>query len=331
MKIAVIGGVESTSVLIDKLHEHEFEEVKIWAYKPKKLSNVSGWKDLSLLAKEYKFKYSFFSKVDICETDIKNFMPDYIFVVGLSQIIPENILKIARYGCIGFHPTALPKGRGRAPIAWLILEREKIGASTFFFMENDVDNGSIIEQVKFNVDDDDDAASVVKKLLEAQKLALDNLLSKIQSHNEIISIKQDVKLATWFGKRNPDDGLINWHESASSIEKLIRASSSPHPGAFTFFEHETIKIWEAKKVDAAIKGVIGRVLEVNKLGSFIVQTGDGLIEVLKWSHKKWFPKVGMSLGYTSQIEINNIYKEFLVLKNRILKIEKKITELDNLE
>ena len=48
---------------------------------------------------------------------------DILFVVGLSQLIDEDIIRMPRFGCVGFHPTKLPKGRGRAPMAWLILDR----------------------------------------------------------------------------------------------------------------------------------------------------------------------------------------------------------------
>lgn len=55
---------------------------------------------------------------------------DILFVVGLSQLIDEDIIRMPRFGCVGFHPTKLPKGRGRAPMAWLILDRGE-GAATF--------------------------------------------------------------------------------------------------------------------------------------------------------------------------------------------------------
>ena len=57
--------------------------------------------------------------------------PDLLFVTGLSQIVKPPLLNLPRIGCIGFHPTWLPKGRGRAPLGWLVLDGVP-GAATFF-------------------------------------------------------------------------------------------------------------------------------------------------------------------------------------------------------
>ena len=57
MKIAVIGGVNSTSILIEKLYEYNFATTKIWAYEPKNQLNVSGWEDLTILAKNFNYEY----------------------------------------------------------------------------------------------------------------------------------------------------------------------------------------------------------------------------------------------------------------------------------
>ena len=329
MKIAVIGGVKSTTVLIDKLNQHNFKEVKIWSYKPKNLSSVSGWEDLKICAKKYDFECIYFTKVGYCEETLEEYQPDYIFVVGLSQIIPKSIIQIAKYNCIGFHPTALPKGRGRAPLAWLILEEEN-GAATFFLLEPGIDSGSIVEQVEFEVTNKDNAESVYNKMLEAEKNALDSLLPKIKKFS-IQSFRQDDQSATWFGKRNPEDGLIDWNKDVNEIDKLIRASTNPHPGAFTFHDQHIIRIWESEKSSASIKGVVGRIIDLdNSSLSFLVQTGNGLIKVKKWSSSEWTPKVGNSLGYSSQIEIHKIYKENAALHSRLKIIEAKLIYLEKL-
>jgi len=326
MRIAVIGGVNSTSVLIEKLYEYKFKNLKIYAYKPKNQLNVSGWEDQTILAEKFNYKYQQFSNVKECQNDLNEYKPDYIFVVGLSQLIPNSILEIPKKGCIGFHPTALPKGRGRAPIAWLILE-ENNGAATFFWLKSGVDNGAIIEQIRFFVNKNDNATTITKKCLEAEKKALDLLLKKIKN-SSIQSIDQDETKASWFGKRSPDDGLINWSENSIYIEKLVRASTEPHPGAFTFFDREKIYIWEVQKTVIPIKGVVGRILDLGSDLSFKVQTGDGLIDVKKWSSNTWKPKVGMKLGYSNEIEINKLNNEIIELKSLIKKMDCRISFLE---
>ncbi|MFD1961152.1 formyltransferase family protein [Novosphingobium panipatense] len=49
--------------------------------------------------------------------------PDYVFVVGWSQIVNAEFLNIAARGSIGYHPAPLPRLRGGrrspGPFSWM--------------------------------------------------------------------------------------------------------------------------------------------------------------------------------------------------------------------
>ena len=72
--------------------------------------------------------------------------------MGWSQLLKNDILTIPEFGVIGSHPTQLPKYRGRAPIPWTILKKLKHSALTFFFIEEGIDNGDILDQKIFEID-----------------------------------------------------------------------------------------------------------------------------------------------------------------------------------
>ena len=117
-------------------------------------------------------------------------------------------------------------------------------------------------------------------------------------------------LATEYGKRDPADGQINWFESAKKIDRLIKASCRPHPGAFSSIEGEIIKIWKSKTLDhLKVKGKEGRVLDVNQSG-IIVQCGEGHLLIEECSSKgNVTPKVGDTLencAYISRKEFNQL-------------------------
>lgn len=325
MKIGVIGGVSSTAILINKLSEYRFSNVKVWSYHPKDTNNVSGWHDLSKLSLSLGFKNTQFIKVQNCYEDIKEFNPDVLFIVGLSQLIPQNILDIPRMGCVGFHPTVLPKGRGRAPIAWLTLEKTN-GAATFFFLREGVDDGPIIVQQPFQVLNNDDATAVEEKVLKAEKIALDKLLIMLKE-GKLQSIEQNENNSSWYGRRTPADGLIQWDRSVDSILHLIQASTVPHPGAFTYQNNNRIKVWSAIIYDKPIKGVTGRILEVED-NYFVIQCANGLLKVTSWeSNSDWKPRVGMLLGYYLETEVFRLKKHILELENRLLDIENQFEAL----
>ena len=46
-------------------------------------------------------------------------------------------------------------------------------------------------------------------------------------------------------KRTPLDGKINWLKSAKEIHNLIRATTFPYPGAYTFFKNKKLIIWKS--------------------------------------------------------------------------------------
>ncbi|WP_165814567.1 methionyl-tRNA formyltransferase [Pararhodobacter oceanensis] len=326
MKIAVIGGVNSTRVLIHSLAKHGYTNCRVWGYVPSDSSSVSGWCDLRAASAALNMSFQPFRKVAECENKLRAFAPDILFVVGLSQIVPTSMLGISRIGNIGFHPTALPRGRGRAAIAWMILHRTD-GAASFFELRGGVDDGPIIVQETFRVNDTDDAATVEAKILEAEARALDKWLPTLRE-NGIVGIEQDHKQATWLGRRTQDDGWLNWSQPREEILALIRASAPPHPGAFTYYNDTRIEITAARVCDRPETGVTGRIVAVYNDRGFDVQCGDALITIKRWqgSHS-WQPRVGMKLGYYVEVEVFKLLSLVKNLEQRIETLEHDIERL----
>lgn len=327
MKIILIGGVASSLMALRKLHEHNFRDVTVFGYRPSDTANVSGWLNLEVPARDYGYAYHPFLKINDCAELISEIMPDLIFVVGLSQLISKKIIDVPRLGCVGFHPTALPRGRGRAPIAWLVLLRES-GAATFFNLQAGTDDGAIYVQEPFEVDEKDDASSVEVKILTAEEKALDTWLPALKS-GRLHGLEQNHRQATYYGRRAPEDGVIDWSSSAIAIDRLIKASSRPHPGAFTYQADSVIRIWRSK-VDSVLEyvGVTGRILSINSDECFLVQCGERLLLITEWTAETaWRPRVGMKLGYYPEEEIHNLRLKCHQLTNRIEKLEIKIEQL----
>ena len=89
-------------------------------------------------------------------------------------------------------------------------------------------------------------------------------------------------------EKKQEDGHINWNYSAYSIDRLIKASTKPHPGAYTYFDDKKIIIWESviekryKNTWCEWKNLI-----IDTRG-ILVQCGDGLIWLKKLRRKKIF-------------------------------------------
>jgi methionyl-tRNA formyltransferase len=305
MKVGLIGSVKSSETVLLQLIKYQFNVVGVLGFNPENKENVSGWTDLSKTAQKERIPYSDYQKInDRKHLDwMSEKQPDVIFAVGFSQLISKDWLDLPRLGCIGFHPTCLPKGRGRAPLAWLVLE-EKMGAASFFLMGEGADDGSIFVQEPFVIEQEDDASSVGFKIGKAMEVALGKWLPRLKA-DEWNPIPQEEMLASWYGKRTPFDGVINWNQSAYSIDRLIKSATKPHPGAFTFWKDKKMIIWQSKiEENISIKGVVGRVL-ISRDQCYLIQCGEGLLWISN-VEDDILPNVGDKLGYNVEYEIYKI-------------------------
>jgi methionyl-tRNA formyltransferase len=312
MKTVVIGGVDSTLILIEELISLGIRPNLVCGYEPASTHLVSAWADLRSVARSHSLPFMGFESVNdgALARAVRDAEPDWVFLVGLSQLAPPDLLEVAPRRFIGFHPTQLPRGRGRAPVAWIVLTRCP-GAATFFQITEGVDEGPILAQVPFQVTDIDDAASVTEKLLKAMRIALRSLIPALGSGAYTMTL-QDEQKATYFGRRTPDDGRIEWTRTARDIDLLIKSATHPHPGAFTFWRDRLLTVWTSHlEPRNRIRGVIGRVLDRDDARALLVQTGDGLLWLTEYEIENnpiEQVRTGDRLGYDLELEIYRIKK-----------------------
>jgi methionyl-tRNA formyltransferase len=321
-KIVLAGSVGSSRRTLQGLLRHRANVVGVLGLASGAAKNVSGYSRLDDLISGLDIPYVEFSKInqpDIVET-VRTWKPDLLFVVGLSQLVKPELLAIPRIGTVGFHPTWLPEGRGRAPVSWLILD-DRPGAATFFLMDEGMDSGAILSQEPFYVSDGDYASDAIEKLESAIDRALDRWLPQLIA-GQWNPAPQSQKNVTYNGRRSPEDGLIDWSLPAKTIYNLVRATSRPHPGAYTYVKNYKLIVWRAElETKMPFRGVVGRILDIDNERGCLVQTGNGLLwltelEFVSENTQDTHPKlrVGMKLGYIPQDEV-------FAMKQRLTKLE----------
>ena len=283
MKIAFIGGVKfSLEILKAILHENYSVDV-IFSYDESKIKFYSDYISFDEISKKHKIKNVKIMNIND-EKNIellKKIKPDLILVMGWSQLLKDEIIEIPRLGVIGSHPTELPKYRGRASLPWSIIKGLKESALTFFYITPGVDEGDILDQRKLKITDDEDATSLYEKMINLGKEMITNNLPLLEK-GKASRIKQDPsKFIENWSKRTPQDGKIDWSLPAKKIHTLIRASTHPYPGAFTFFKNSTLKIWKSLYLDSEREDP-GKILGINNQGVKI-GTGRGIIILQKIS------------------------------------------------
>lgn len=283
MKIAFISGVKFGFELLKCMLENNWKVSVVFSYSDSQKKKYSDFMSFNEITDKYKIKHVKVQNINDKENiDLLNsIMPDIILVMGWSQLLKTEIIRIPRIGVIGSHPTQLPKYRGRAPIPWSIIKGLKESALTFFWIEENADEGDIIDQCKFEINDYDDATSIYDKIISlGKKMILENLA--LFEKGSIPRIKQDQsKFIEYWQKRTPEDGKIDWAKTGKEIHTLIRATTHPYPGAFTFFKKSKICVWKAQYLEEK-SGGIGLVMDITEDGVKI-GTGYGVILLQKTS------------------------------------------------
>ena len=179
---------------------------------------------------------------------IKAMQPEVIFSFYYRKLLSQAILDIAPMGGMNLHGSLLPRYRGRAPINWVLVNGETETGVTLHQMTTKPDSGDIIAQESLNITHDDTALTLNHKLCELSETLLNKILPEIKSGN-FNKIPQQESLASYYGKRCPADGEINWNSSALDAYNMVRAVTQPYPGAFTFTGDRKIIIWSASVIE----------------------------------------------------------------------------------
>lgn len=179
---------------------------------------------------------------------ISSLSPDLIIVIGWYFLLPKSIMSLPSKGCIGIHGSLLPKYRGNAPLVWAMINGEtETGVSLFYFADG-IDNGDIIGQGSFTIEAEDDISDVLVKAEMTSLKLLSDHLPEIQN-NTVQRIQQNDAEATYFPRREPKDGLIDWGWDANRIRDFVRAQTRPYPGAFTIIGDKKVILWDASVIN----------------------------------------------------------------------------------
>lgn len=169
---------------------------------------------------------------------IAGIAPDFIFSFYYRNMLPTSILSLAKRGAYNVHGSLLPKYRGRVPVNWAVLHGETETGATLHEMTIKPDAGAIIAQSAVPILPDDTAFEVFGKLTVAAEQCLWNALPSLMAGNAP-RLDNDLAQGSYFGGRKPEDGRIDWTQSAQQVYNLHRAVAPPYPGAFT--EHNGSK------------------------------------------------------------------------------------------
>jgi len=196
---------------------------------------------------------------------IEEFGPDIIFSFYYRSLVGYPILQIPPAGCLNLHGSLLPKYRGRCPINWVLVNCEEETGLTLHYMTPRPDDGDIVCQERIRITDDDTAETIHSKAMNTTSVMLDRILPQIIEGSAPRS-PQDKSKASYYGRRGPEDGEIDWAMSSTQVRGLVRAVTRPFPGAFSHVGDRKCLFWRVSEVPENSEGKDpGRVLSIDPL------------------------------------------------------------------
>ena len=167
--------------------------------------------------------------------------PDFLFSFYFRHMIGSRLLAAPKRGALNMHGSLLPKYRGRVPVNWAVIKGEHETGATLHYMVEKPDAGDIVDRQAVPILPDDTAPEVFRKVTFAAEIVLHRSLALLIA-GTAPRLKQDLARGSYFGGRKPEDGCIDWKNTAGAVHDLVRGVAPPYPGAFTTIAGKTVRI-----------------------------------------------------------------------------------------
>jgi methionyl-tRNA formyltransferase len=202
---------------------------------------------------------------------------DIFFSINYLFLLEKDVIDKTNYA-INFHGSLLPKYRGRTPHVWSIINNEKETGITAHIIDEGCDSGPVVLQEKVSISNEDCGADILAKYEKIYPRMIRQVVELFKS-NSLKLVEQDHSKATYYGKRTPEDGAINWSWQKERIKNWVRAQANPYPGAFSRLGDEKIIIDKIIFSDMGYNDADPNGLILSVYPAVIIKTPNGAIEL----------------------------------------------------
>lgn len=174
---------------------------------------------------------------------------DVVVVVAYGLILPPAFLQMSerngRFGCFNIHASLLPRWRGAAPIQRAIEAGDAKTGVAIMKMDAGLDTGPVLISEELGIGPEETSWSLHDRLAQLGADLIVRALKIIESGSEYAFKPQGTGGITYANKILKSEAAIDWHRTASEIDRKVRAFN-PFPGAATRLQGEPIKIWKTR-------------------------------------------------------------------------------------
>ena len=217
--------------------------------------------------------------------------PDLGVMAFVTDIVPQSILDCPRLGTIQYHPSLLPRQRGRSAINWAIIDGDTKTGITILWPDAGIDTGPILLQKEADISPTDTVGSLYYNKLFP--LGVEAIMESIDLiyRGEAPRMPQDESQATYERPCREKDAVIDWAQPIVKVYDLIRGTN-PQPGATTLLRGQKLKIFECELIMRDVSAAPGEIRESSDKG--IAVAGRGGLLLIKRVQSQGQPKISAS-------------------------------------
>ncbi len=220
---------------------------------------------------------------DAAFSEMRSYAPEILVVVAYGKIFRKNFLAMFPGGGINLHPSLLPRYRGPSPITASILAGDTQTGVTVQKIAMRFDTGDILAQVRVPLAGNETTGTLTSSMASIGADLLAAVIRDIEAGKPPAPIPQVEAEASYCRLVRKEDGLLDWSEPASLIERKVRAYD-PWPRVRTTLAGNALLLLKTSVhpgtlVDAARAPVPGEVLAADEENGILVQTGQGILRI----------------------------------------------------
>ena len=115
-----------------------------------------------------------------------------------QKYIPAGVRARCGLGILAYHPSLLPRHRGRDAVRWTVAMREPVAGGTVYWMDDGADTGPIEAQDWCHILPGEDAAALWRRALAPMGVRLlVEAVSRLAEGEKPRATPQDERAATW--------------------------------------------------------------------------------------------------------------------------------------
>jgi methionyl-tRNA formyltransferase len=172
--------------------------------------------------------------------EILGLRPALIVLADYGQVVPPALLDVP-HGALNLHPSLLPRHRGATPIPATILADDRESGVTLMRMDDGLDTGPIVGQVRVPLTGDE-TTPLLEETLEVAAAGLLAAHVGPWLRGKLTAMPQPEQGATMTRPLRREDGRLDPGEDAAALERQIRAYQ-PWPGSFIETPEGRLSVW----------------------------------------------------------------------------------------